>query len=133
MPGKPLSKKLGIKFGMTLSFIDAPEDLRLLLGDLPSQILVEKIEKQSMLDYIHGFYTLEKDLLRDIYFLKEHLKKNGMIWISWPKGSSGVMTDLNREKIRELVLKVGLVDVKVCAVNDIWSALKFVFRKKDRI
>jgi hypothetical protein len=128
----PLIRKLGIKNNMKVSFINPPENIFQLMGNLPEGTIIHNIGKKSIVDYIHGFYSKEKDLHQDIYFLKEHLRKDGMIWISWPKGKSGKKTDLTREKVRELVLKEGLVDIKVCAINDTWSALKFVFRKKDR-
>ncbi|MBR9998516.1 MAG: DUF3052 family protein [Cyclobacteriaceae bacterium] len=117
---------------MIISFVQAPENLFRIPGDLPEDIHVEEIGSGRLKDYIHGFYTMEKDLARDIYFLKSQLKKDGMIWISWPKGGSSVITNLNREKVREEVLKEGLVDVKVCSVDQTWSALKFVYRLKNR-
>jgi hypothetical protein len=67
-----------------------------------------------------------------ISLIKKHLKKDGMIWISWPKRNSGKETDMNRERIREIILKEGLADIKVCSLDEIWSALKFVYRRKDR-
>lgn len=132
MSDSPLIKKLGIKPGMTVSLIDVPEDLYPILGDLPDEVSIVKIKGNVFLDFIHAFYTREKDLVRDIYFLKSHLKKDGMLWISWPKGGSFTETDLNRDSIRKLILNEGLVDIKICSVNEKWSALKFVYRRKDR-
>jgi len=132
MSGFHLIKKLGIKSGMLVSLVKAPENFRVLLRDIPEDIKFIKIIQGTKVDYLHAFFRNEKDLQRDIYFLKKHIHKEGMLWISWPKGSSGVDTDLNRDIIREMVLKEGLVDVKVCSIDNIWSALKFVYRLKDR-
>jgi hypothetical protein len=132
MPEVTLTKKLGIKPGMKISFLHTPGDLFGFPGDLPEDVKIDNIENEGLKDFIHGFYTRETDLVRDIHYLKKKLKKEGMIWISWPKGGSGMATDLNREKVREEVLKEGLIDVKVCSVNSTWSALKFVYRIKNR-
>ena len=131
--GKPLMKKLGIKKNMMVTFIQPPDYLFDLLGDFPEGVQFINKANKTYLDYIHGFYARGKDLQRDLPYFKEYLRKEGMIWISWPKGKSGMDDSLNREKIRECFLKEGFVDIKVCAIDDTWSALKFVFRKKNRI
>jgi hypothetical protein len=127
-----LVKKLGIKSGMRISIIKDDGNSFPVLDDLPEGISIVNIRNNELLDFILGFYIHEQNLLRDIYYLKTHLKKEGMIWISWPKKNSGKETDLNRDLIREIILNEGLVDIKVCSLNEIWSALKFVYRRKDR-
>lgn len=81
---------------------------------------------------IHFFKDSRDSFEKDFFWAKKHLKKTGMIWVSWPKKSSKMHTDLDENIIREFGLTTGLVDVKVCAVNEIWSGLKFVFRVTDR-
>ena len=102
-----------------------------MLGELPGKIrIIKKISPD--LDFIH-FFTKEKSILEETFsILKNHLSKNGMLWVSWPKGSSKVQTDINENTVRQTGLREGLVDVKVCAVDEIWSGLKFVYRTKDR-
>ncbi len=129
--GKPLPQKLGIKQGDVLAFLNAPEDYGRTLGKLPVEVTVTRTLK-AQLDFIQFFATDRADLERELPRLKEKLKQGGMIWVSWPKASSGLETDLTDGVVREAGLKNGLVDVKVCAVDDSWSALKFVRRLKDR-
>jgi hypothetical protein len=88
--------------------------------------------KNQALDFIHLFVVTQKDFENDYLKLKPMLTKTGMLWISWPKKTSGMATDLDENKIRAFGLTHGLVDVKVCAVDEIWSGLKFVYRTKDR-
>ena len=83
-------------------------------------------------DFMHFFVKDEKSLKLLLAKSIRHLKSNGMIWVSWPKRSSGVATDLDENRVREIGLNAGVVDVKVCAVDNVWSALKFVIRLKDR-
>lgn len=128
---KSLLQKLGIKSHSTILLLDFPTDYPLLLGTLPQGIrLKEKLE--GRFDFIQYFVT-EKVLLEKRFpLLKRHLKSTAALWISWPKGSSGKKTDLNENVIRNIGLTHGLVDVKVIAVDDTWSGLKFIFRLKDR-
>jgi hypothetical protein len=130
--GKPLVQKLGIKQGHALAFLNAPEDYDRLLGKLPDGVTVVR-ELKDGLDFIHLFATDRASLEREFPRLKARLKQDGMIWVSWPKGSSKLKTDLSDGAVREVGLKNGLVDVKVCAVDESWSALKFVRRSKDRL
>lgn len=127
----PLLKKLGIKPGMNVLVVNEPESYWSWLAPLP-EIHVSAKPKKSSLDFIHVFVTTQKDFEKAFLKQKSLLNKNGMLWISWPKKSSGVSTDLDEDKIREFGLANGLVDVKVCAVDDTWSGLKFVYRTKDR-
>lgn len=126
-----LIDKLGIKSGNLMYVLNPPDDYFQLLGKLPDELSVSK-KLLDNLDFIH-FFAKEKMLLEENFsVLKKHLSKNGSLWISWPKGASKVHTDLNENIVREIGLREGLVDVKVCAIDDIWSGLKFVYRVKDR-
>jgi len=128
--GTPLHKKLGVKPGHRVWFTGAPvgyEDELRKSGDFDQ---VENLGKD--LDFIHLFTDSRATLGREMPKLRHALKSSGTLWISWPKKSSGVATDLDENAVRNIGLKAGLVDVKVCAVDDVWSGLKFVFRLKDR-
>jgi hypothetical protein len=128
--GTPLAKKLGIKDGSRIALFHQPEYYFQLFTDFPEN--VEVINNPSNLDLIHYFTKEEKQLVADISKLKSQIKPNGMIWISWPKKSSKVETDITEDIIRGIALKNGLVDVKVCAVDNTWSGLKLVVPVKDR-
>jgi len=129
--GKPLAQKLGIRKGDVLAFLNAPDDYDRLLGKLPDGVIVAR-ELEGQLDFIQFFATERASLEREFPRLKARLEQGGTIWVSWPKASSGLQTDLSDGVVREVGLKNGLVDVKVCAVDDSWSGLKFVRRVKDR-
>ncbi|TGM53302.1 DUF3052 family protein [Leptospira adleri] len=126
--GKQLGDKLGLKPGMKVYFKDLPEDVRSDLDSYLSEVDISNSLK-GFLDYLHVFTKESKELQKHFPKLVDHLADKGMIWISWPKGSSKVPTDINENVVRELGLKLGIVDVKVCAVSDIWSGLKFYKRK----
>ena len=128
--GTPLAKKLGIKEGFTVSIINQPDYYFNLFTDLPEIKITE--DKKTKKDFIHYFVTKEKELVKNIKSLKEEIVQNGMIWISWPKKSSKVETDITEDAIRNRALKNGLVDVKVCAVDEVWSGLKLVIPIKER-
>ena len=129
--GTPLVKKLGIKEGYRVALVGAPLGFRDELLDLPSNVsFTTSVEPQ--LDFILFFTKTRVDLIRNFPRLSAKLTPTGMLWIAWPKKSSGVVSDLSDNSVREIGLDAGLVDVKVCAVNDIWSGLKFVIRVKDR-
>jgi len=127
----PLAKKLGIKGGSRVALVNAPEDFQTTLGELPDTVQLVKRLTHS-LDIILFFVASERDLTRDFAKLAAKLVANGMIWIAWPKKSSGVTTDLTFQNVQRIGLTAGLVDVKICAVDDTWSGLKFVYRLKDR-
>ena len=129
--GTPLPKKLGIKEGTRVALVNAPKDFESELGELPDNVEFIKRPTKS-LDIILFFVLSERALTRDFAKLATKLKANGMMWISWPKKSSGVSTDLSEQRVREIGLEAGLVDVKVCAIDETWSGLKFVYRLKDR-
>lgn len=131
--GTPLLKKLGIKPDMKLLWIETPVHYPQILGALPDGIVhISEAAEEEFADFIHVFIRQKQQLEEKLSHLKPRLDKNGMIWISWPKQRSSIDTDLNRDFIRERGLASGLVDVKVCAVDEDWSGLKFVYRKKDR-
>jgi len=122
-----LVKKLGIKDGQRVLFINQPDYYFELLEVLP-----EVSEASDEADFIHLFVKSIAELDSNLLVLKSKLKKTGMLWVSWPKKLSGVITDLNDGVVRQAGLDVGLVDTKVCAVDAIWSGLKFMYRKIDR-
>jgi hypothetical protein len=126
--GTPLAKKLGIKPGFNVEIINAPAHYFGLFTDLPDTISQVKSKK----DFIHFFTKETKELEKNIPKLKKQIVPNGIIWISWPKKSSKVPTDVTEDVIRNIALKNGLVDIKVCAIDDIWSGLKLVIPVKDR-
>ena len=129
--GTPLLDKLGIKPGMTVRFVGEPADFLKLLGPLPTTCTSVESRARNV-DFIHCFVTQKPRLNALLPGLMRQLAKNGMIWISWPKKASKVPTDITEDVIREIALTLGLVDVKVCAVDDIWSGLKLVIRKENR-
>ncbi len=129
--GTPLAKKLGIKEASRILLVNSPEDFQSELGELPDDVVFVKRTANSI-DIILFFVLNERTLARDFSKLAARLVANGMIWIAWPKKSSGVATDLVFDSVQRIGLNAGLVDVKICAVNDIWSGLKFVYRLKDR-
>ena len=128
----PLAKKLGMKSGCKVLFINRPVHYFDLFEDFPSDIEVLIGGKGEELDFIHLFVTSKEEFEDRYHHVKPLLKKDGLLWVSWPKGKSKIETDLNRDFIREFILHNGLVDVKVCSIDDDWSALKFVYRVVDR-
>lgn len=126
-----LVKKLGIKPGFKIRFVDPPEHYFDLLEGLPADIMVFEEPAQGI-DFIHYFTKQAAGLERDLAALKKEIVPFGTIWISWPKKASKVPTDVTEDVIRDLALAIGLVDVKVCAVDAVWSGLKLVIRVKDR-
>ena len=127
----PLAKKLGIKEEYTVFLVNEPPHYLLLFEDMPEVNYVENPSKESV-DFIHLFCKTKTAFEKQSLELKPALKMTGIFWVSWPKGSSKIETDLNRDYIREYLLRNGLVDVKVCAVDQDWSGLKFMYRIKDR-
>jgi hypothetical protein len=127
----PTWKKLGIKEGMCVTHLHAPEIYARILGELPQgAVLVNRLGRNAA--FIHYFTKGKSALSRDFPKLKEALLPGGALWISWPKAASKVPTDLTDNVVREIGLKNGLVDVKVAAVDETWSGLKFVYRAQDR-
>jgi len=128
---KSLVEKLGIKQGSRMIILHSPRNYNNTLGKLPEKVVVVK-ELRGPLDFIH-FFTKKRRELEDAFpILKRELSRDGMIWISWPRGRSGIRTDLSEGMVREVGLSNQLVDVKVCAVDETWSGLKFVRRVRRR-
>jgi len=128
--GTSLTKKLGFKEGFVVRIVNAPENYFDLVTDLP-EIKIQK-SKRAPKDLIHYFTKSALELSKDIAFLRKEIKPNGMIWVSWPKKTSKVKTDVTEDVIRDLAIWNGLVDVKVCAVDNVWSGLKLVIPVKKR-
>lgn len=131
-PKKSLARKLGLKSGQSALFINKPKHYFELFDDFPEEVENLKSAREGDVDFIHLFVKNKEEFEDRTIHVKPLLKKDGLLWISWPKGSSKISTDLKRDYIREFVLSVGLVDVKVCSIDEDWSALKFVYRLKDR-
>jgi hypothetical protein len=129
--GTPLVQKLGIKADARVYLVDAPASFADTLGPLPPG--VEEVGPSAKgLDFALHFVTDQTALQKRFAKLAARLQPAGMLWIAWPKRASGVPTDLTENVVRDVGLKAGLVDVKVCAIDDTWSGLKFVYRLKDR-
>ena len=129
--GKPLSQKLGLKPGFCIFVMGAPADYRKLVGEWPEGAKLVR-EAKAPLDVIHLFTTEAKGLAGALRRYRAAIAPDGMIWVSWPKKSSGVATDLSDIVVRDTALPLGLVDIKVCAVDETWSGLKFVIPKAQR-
>jgi hypothetical protein len=129
--GTPLAKKLGIKSGSNAFFQNLPKNILAELMPALSDVKVSK-SLQAGTDFIHAFATSKADLIKSFPTWKKNLSKTGCLWVSWPKKTSGLTTDLSGDAVREIGLNASLVDIKVCAVDDLWSGLKFVYRKANR-
>jgi hypothetical protein len=129
--GTHLAKKLGIKEGSRIALVNAPKDFESQLEPLPDRMEFIKRPTKAI-DIVLFFVLTERALAKDFAKFAVTLALNGMIWIAWPKKSSGVATDLSFDRVQRIGLDAGLVDVKICAVDDTWSGLKFVYRLKDR-
>ena len=128
---KPLYQKLGLKAGLVVATRKAPENYAQLISQIHEQLIFKRSQSGN-LDFIHFFTNTITELEETLPELKSQIKKNGMIWVSWYKKSSNKKTELTENIIRDTALATGLVDVKVCSVNEEWSGLKLVFRLKDR-
>lgn len=129
--GTPLAKKLGLKSPLKFLTINAPGEYSSWLGDLPEGVkLVTKA--RPPVEAAHVFTTESTFLDATLSRLRHELKQDGFVWVSWPKKSSKVPTDITEDTIRDIALPLGFVDVKVCAVSEVWSGLKLVIRKTER-
>jgi len=128
--GTPLPKKLGIKAGMRARLANAPAEVRAVLRAELAEC--DLVKQGDALDFAMIFTKSRVELAAEFVRMTKSLAPAGMFWASWPKKSSGVPTDLDENVVRQIGLAAGLVDVKVCAVTDVWSGLKFVRRVKDR-
>jgi hypothetical protein len=128
---KTLPAKLGIKEAFSVVLLNQPKNYLETLGKLPDGTTIsDKLTPKA--EFIQAFYTKQTDFEEDFPKLKTNLAKNGTLWISWPKKAAKMVTDLDENVIREFGLTHGLVDVKVAAIDEIWSGLKFVYRLTDR-
>lgn len=127
--GTPLVGKLGIKPDTRIQFFDPPDDFDETLGSLPDGL---KHVGRGALDFAILFVRRRIDLERRFPLVRDRLEPNGTLWVGWPKKSARTTTDLTENVVREIGLSAGLVDVKVCAIDDTWSGLKFVRRLRDR-
>lgn len=129
--GTPLAKKLGIKEGARVLLIAAPEDYAALVEPLPAQVTFVARATPEV-DLAHVFVMRRSELQQRLEQLRKKLRLDAAVWVSWPKKASKVPTDVTEDVIREVALPLGFVDIKVCAVSDIWSGLKLVVRKELR-
>src|SRR5258706_11935620 len=129
--GTLLAKKLGIDVGSRIYLSDAPKNYLKVVAPLPEGVrVVRKIDGET--DIVHIFSTERARLAAALRATLKRIKPDGTIWLSWPKKSSKVSTDITEDTIREVALPMGLVDIKVCAVDEVWSGLKLVVRKENR-
>jgi len=129
--GTPLVRKLGIKPGMRIAVVRPPDDYWELLGDLPQDVRVCGASA-GRLDFMHVFGTSRARVDASVRSARARIVPAGMIWVSWPKKASKVPTDVTEEVVRAVAFTHKLVDVKVCAVDAVWSGLKLVIRRRDR-
>jgi hypothetical protein len=127
--GTPLPQKLDIKQQFRVALRDVPADVQ---AELKSVLASCSVAKGEPVDFAMIFVKTAVGLKKHFRSFAKQLAPAGMLWVSWPKKASGVATDLNENEVRKIGLKAGLVDVKICAVNEVWSGLKFVIRVKDR-
>ena len=129
--GTPLAKKLGIKEGARVAFVDAPEGFDDTVAPLPDGVEVAR-QARAGTDVVVFFTTRRARLEQRIDRLRKAIEPDGAVWVAWPKRASGVPTDMTEQEIREVVLPLGLVDNKVCAIDETWSGLRLVIRLEHR-
>lgn len=128
----PLAKKLGIRDGFIIKLINQPDYYFDLFADMPNHVTVATDAKTKK-DFIHCFVTNAEEFYKTILSIRNEIRQDGMIWISWHKKSSKIATDVTENLIREVALQNGLVDIKVCAIDEVWSGLKLVIPVKQRL
>jgi len=129
--GTPLAKKLGFKPAYEVLLVDAPANYRKLVEPLPAGVkFVARLAGTT--DIVHAFVTKKSALAKSLEAFRAKLKPDGVVWVSWPKKSAKVATDVTEDTVRELALPLGFVDIKVCAVDETWSGLKLMVRKALR-
>jgi len=129
--GTPLAKKLGIKEGSGVVAVDAPKGYRALLEPLPAAVRFGATIDEST-DIVHVFATKRARLERALAGYRKKLRPSAMVWVSWPKKSANVPTEITEDTVRAVALPLGFVDIKVCAIDETWSGLKLVVRKELR-
>ena len=129
--GTPLARKLGIKESGNVLAVGAPKGYREMLEPLPEGVTFHTRLTKST-DTVHLFTTKKAELEKHLTTYRKKIRPNGMVWVSWPKKAAKVETDITEDMIREVALPMGFVDVKVCAVDEVWSGLKLVIRKELR-
>ena len=129
--GTPLARKLGIKEGHEVAVLDAPEGFEDILEGLADGVVIRR-QARGTNDVLVSFHTKRADLERRLDTLLGAMDVDGGLWVAWPKKSSGVPTDITEDTVREVCLPLGLVDNKVCAIDDTWSGLRVVWRKERR-
>jgi len=128
----PLTKKLGIKADFTILLINAPDNYAELLDPLPAGVSLAP-EFSSDIDLVHLFTNSSDELFRKLDQTRKFIRQNGSIWVSWYKKAAKLPTEITEDTVREAAFPLGLVDVKVCAVDEKWSGLKLVIRKENRV
>jgi hypothetical protein len=129
--GTPLAKKLGLKPGALVSLLNAPAGFRKLLDPVPEGVrFVAKFDPGAQI--VHTFATMKSELAKTLAVCRKSLAPDATIWVSWPKKTAKVATDITEDVVRSVALPLGLVDIKVCAVDETWSGLKLVLRKELR-
>ena len=140
--GTPLAKKLGIEDGTTILTVNAPENYPELLDPLPANVEINDISSAKMqkpaqsrceIDILHVFTNTREGLFKSVSDAKQLIKQDGAIWVSWYKKAAKLPTEITEDTVREAAFPLGLVDVKVCAVDEKWSGLKLVIRKENRV
>jgi hypothetical protein len=129
--GTPLAAKLGIKAGSRVHLTGAPKEYRALLEPLPENVQFAS-RMSDAIDVVHLFTRRRAELATKLAVIQKTMRPDAAIWISWPKKASGVETDITEDVIRAVAIPMGLVDIKVCAVDDVWSGLKLMIRKELR-
>jgi hypothetical protein len=130
--GTPLAKKLGIKAGFKVAAIGAPHNYSELLAPLPEGVVLAYVDTPNT-DLIHFFTNSRNNLFSGLSKYRSSIKQHGVIWVSWYKKAAKLPTEINEDLIREVALPLGLVDIKVCAVDEKWSGLKLVIRRENRL
>jgi hypothetical protein len=129
--GTPLPQKLGIKPGLTVVTINAPANYRRLLGTIPDRVTFSDRLKSDA-GFVHIFVKRRSELVKRLSVLREKIADTGTVWVSWPKRSASVLTEVTEVVVRAVALPLGFVDVKVCAIDETWSGLKLMVRRENR-
>jgi hypothetical protein len=129
--GTPLAGKLGFKPGMEVVVVESPPHYAQLVSPLPEGLRFSATASAAT-DIVHAFFTARAELAQALKRYRKTLSPNAAVWVSWPKKSARLPTDITEDVVREVALPLGFVDVKVCAVGEVWSGLKLVVRKELR-